>query len=810
MAKYRLLNRIKAVENNNGGTPGESAFTSLSEYASFAAAVSAIGTDPVTLVINTNGNVAAATTIPATLTLLFIDGKTLTKTSSGSLTFNGVGVTGDPRHQIFTDFSAGDVTWTAAIPPVRPEWFGAIADNTTNCLPAFNAIVEAVDDPATQSIRVILQSNSKYRLNDVWEVDVPFSLESDSPGADNWYATAEMTWPVNKSGIIVHHTSTKTGVNDGRSAIFSRISNVALIGAADYTETHTVNLSGLTLTKTAGQDFSSANGYADGTTVTVSGFTYVIQSVGSTTQATLYKPRLTVAVQYGSTKVGIGDYNSWPTGGEWNDQEIIIDGDTYQIDTVASSSLINITSAYLGDAPTTVGSVTTSGAASSDALTATAHGLASGQYGYFSATTGSLPTGLSLNTPVYIINDGTNSLKFATSRTNALAGTAISLSGGGGDHTLVLYGYVGDGELQSLASVTGRSARANTFHGITAKAPVVVSNCKIWHFPGHGIALDSITGLTAFPGTTPNNNNSAIIRNSLYYNRGHGIWLKGINSNQSYLENNDVTNNYGAGIFEASFLGNNHFGNHTSFNFFGGVYGTGSVNVAQFYGHYDEGGQPSSRLDQYMKADGGNWGAGFDRNSTGPTALANQGAFETRALRSINNSTKPVAVQLAVAQPNTILGFGAAEESFNLGSGGSPTAVRVFAWQLGYDQFATGWYGLYFGGNYASNGGSPAIALSGGQASQGGGVLAFPNGFRFGASDTHFSKMLHGTATLASGTVTVNNANVKSNSIILLTGQDGNANGNLWVSARVADTSFTITSSDNTDNGVVGYLIINP
>lgn len=67
-----------------------------------------------------------------------------------------------------------------------------------------------------------------------------------------------------------------------------------------------------------------------------------------------------------------------------------------------------------------------------------------------------------------------------------------------------------------------------------------------------------------------------------------------------------------------------------------------------------------------------------------------------------------------------------------------------------------------------------------------------------------------GTATLSSGTVTVNTTAVTASSVILLTVQEtGTNNGRIRVSARVAGTSFTISSSDSGDNCVIAYQIIN-
>lgn len=69
------------------------------------------------------------------------------------------------------------------------------------------------------------------------------------------------------------------------------------------------------------------------------------------------------------------------------------------------------------------------------------------------------------------------------------------------------------------------------------------------------------------------------------------------------------------------------------------------------------------------------------------------------------------------------------------------------------------------------------------------------------------SNKAQGVATLSGGTVTVNNTLVEANSRIFLTAQDNNTTGALRVSARVAATSFTITSSNGADNGVVAYEI---
>lgn len=68
-----------------------------------------------------------------------------------------------------------------------------------------------------------------------------------------------------------------------------------------------------------------------------------------------------------------------------------------------------------------------------------------------------------------------------------------------------------------------------------------------------------------------------------------------------------------------------------------------------------------------------------------------------------------------------------------------------------------------------------------------------------------------GVATLVGGTVTVANTSVTATTRIFLTSQaDGGAPGFLRVSARVAATSFTITSGSGTDTSTVAYLLVEP
>lgn len=73
------------------------------------------------------------------------------------------------------------------------------------------------------------------------------------------------------------------------------------------------------------------------------------------------------------------------------------------------------------------------------------------------------------------------------------------------------------------------------------------------------------------------------------------------------------------------------------------------------------------------------------------------------------------------------------------------------------------------------------------------------------------SNAKQGTAALSSGSVVVSNTSVTSNSRIFLTTQSPSGTpGAVYVSARTAGTSFTITSTSGTDNSTVAFEIIEP
>lgn len=73
--------------------------------------------------------------------------------------------------------------------------------------------------------------------------------------------------------------------------------------------------------------------------------------------------------------------------------------------------------------------------ATSNHVTITGHGYKTGLKGQVSNTGGALPTGLSTSTNYFIIVVDANTVSFATSYANAIAGTVITISGGSGTNT---------------------------------------------------------------------------------------------------------------------------------------------------------------------------------------------------------------------------------------------------------------------------------------------------------------------------------------------------------------------------------------
>lgn len=116
---YRL--GVTTTTNNYTSSITGGNMASLAGYANMAAALTAIGSTPTTLLFDTDSTVSTALTIPANVKLLHTNGAKFIKSGSGTIAFAGIGLE-DPesRVPIFSGFGAGDVTWTSSNAYERP------------------------------------------------------------------------------------------------------------------------------------------------------------------------------------------------------------------------------------------------------------------------------------------------------------------------------------------------------------------------------------------------------------------------------------------------------------------------------------------------------------------------------------------------------------------------------------------------------------------------------------------------------------------------------------------------------------------
>ena len=346
----------------------------LADYSNLlSSAASAIGSVTDTpLEISAPTTVSASTLIPKNIRLKITGTGSITIAAGQTLTIeNGLGFDAPKDKAIF--LGAGAVYFSKSLPSfVTLEQFGAIGDGVADDLPAFNKIIASFNAPPPSGVmRIQLTSGRNYYISDRWEIDAP--VEVYAAGRNRG---AKIT--AQKGGIVIHHDGTKTGVSNGKTATYSIFRGINLVGNNNsnvdtaVTTTHTVNVAGLTVTKTSGADFTTIEDVAEGQTITINGFTYAITSRTDATHLQIQQPRLWLAVANGFPKVSWLSYGKLPLTGEWNGRTIAIGGVNYTIASVSppgqgnSFYSINLTTNYVGAAQDTVfgivnGFATTSG-----------------------------------------------------------------------------------------------------------------------------------------------------------------------------------------------------------------------------------------------------------------------------------------------------------------------------------------------------------------------------------------------------------------------------------------------------------------
>lgn len=170
---------------------------------------------------------------------------------------------------------------------------------------------------------------------------------------------------------------------------------------------------------------------------------------------------------------------------------------------------------------------------------------------------------------------------------------------------------------------------------------------------------------------------------------------------------------------------------------------------------------------------------------------------------------------IAAGSFNTILGSGA-----DVSASGASNQIAIGSGAIaGFDNSIRMGDALITLMEFGVDGGAVAGVGIGGTYATGVGGIVPTNRFRprnvyignggIGLEESADTTM--GVATLAAGTATVANTSVSATSRIFLTSQTTGASpGALRISARVAGTSFTVTSTDAADTSDFAWLIITP
>jgi hypothetical protein len=515
---------------------------------------------------------------------------------------------------------------------------------------------------------VVVQPTSY--LSGAWNVDFAGQIEG-APGSG--YNAPHLRFAPNSPGIVLHDLSTKTGVNEGRLARRSVVRNLIIEGAVGAT-THTGTISTatgvITLTRATGTNFADAGGYHEGNTITV-----------NNSDAGAFDYMIDTFVD--SSHVTLKQPRLYVVAGNGAAKvfNALGDGGSYLSSWWVGQTL------SLGGASYTISNVNNT--------------VPTGANGYGVLTLSAPVAGLTANYAGYLC-----------------ANVGVSPC------------YIGDATVLGASVTATQAMRPNLYHGLDVRTQALIDQNNIRGFAGNGLNFDSSFGPTAFPGTQPNQNVARVTGNTVNGCYGNGFYFKSTNSNQILVESNDATGNHGAGFGEFGFLGNRYHANHASFDYWG-PYATAlnSVNTSTFLGEYSEGGMPSAVFNQNQMIFGGDHGAGY---SGGVSLAAEQGLLSLPLSQFVSGNGKYLGLRLGNSnQPNTLLGFGAAEDAKNIAVAGTATLYQGNSFQLGYDQLRTGWYSLYYGGNYGASQDGSVLAFSGSPAPEGAGKLWLYRGIDF-------------------------------------------------------------------------------
>ncbi|MBV9217659.1 MAG: hypothetical protein JO053_15935, partial [Acidobacteria bacterium] len=549
----------KWISVSGAGYKGEDLLTTIASYKS---------PTQVVLLAGTSATIKSSTVklfyeLPKNIIISASDGGTFTGASGGLLAIN-TGRISVPPVQLFKSFAAGTVKFTDQIPEtVYPEWFGAKGDTVldtyrnyvsgTDDLAAFNAMIassgKVVGDYTQGTLHIVLSNGKTYYLSDTLNVDTQVLMEGLA-GTQN--VVPALKFAANKTGIVQHSLSTNTGgylLKPYRSADFSIFRNFAVLGTVGSTNMNvTVDLE-------------------------------TINSIPNT---------ITLNENSGGINMSAGN-------GFQNGNTITIGSWTYVFDNVQSSTKVTLKKPRLF-----FYSFSTNGAPTPY--------IYRGSYDAYVDDWLNQKIRLPDNQVFKIIEIVHSPGEYPGSDRIKLGDVNTGIA-----TNWVPYGntgqYMGTAYLESLA-ITSQNATANIYHGMDIRGQTQIENMTIREFAGNGIEGNSQSFPSWNLGNVPNLNNSVIRRNTLYQNKGNGLRMFGINSNQILIEINDSSYNKGAGYMEQSLLGNTYVGNHSSYNTYAPHYADTAANSSLFLNEYEETDGTSSRFGGYNIELGGNLSSG--------------------------------------------------------------------------------------------------------------------------------------------------------------------------------------------------------
>ena len=807
------LNNVESLTNSTssntiGGASNRQ--IEIQDYSNLADAVSAIGTTKKLLNINRDMDCSSPMTLPKNLNLEFTNSGKIVKRAGCTLVINGQ-IKAD-RVNIFSGFStANQLKIPGANDVIYPEWFGAVGDGITDDYAAIQLMFDAVEYnigglPASGGY----YTGGKFRFagGKVYyssqEFRVRRSVEIEGVGGRGQLSATKISFAYGKKGFVFENYSSEREAQNAAMTAGSQILNANLnFIAADVGKRLVVfGAADSTILSVQSATQATLNAKASATVVNGQAFIFNSSNAGQSKISNLHlaggtgnKFAATHQIDINGSKItrkmgevidryrGYGEGTTFTMNNvEWTlakGDTVILNGSVTANSDVVSVANGTVDGSYLdayvsvpsprGDAPTFFRIAEVINSTRFRINKPMPVGLLPG-----GSTVPFSVTPLVLKGYRFVALGAESKLASNIVRTtrgameNSLVGATIrvgykdylidkvinanTIAIKNLDNSAVSIPYfASEAEIIKLAPRTNQSVRFNIFHGIDAKVPVEINNVYITYFAGNGINFDSSLA-SGLDGIEPNQNNGNVTRNVIYENKGHGIYLRGTNSNTMTIANNDVSNNRGWGFYDISQHGNNYLGNHTSYNANGSRFSfVGGVSRSQYTGEYCEGGEPSNIISQGATWLGGVPGCQFsEQSSQGAVMLSDEGngkSFLINAIRTqsilprtpngdiiFNSYTTTQIGQGGRTDLPVLMGFGNSDEIASTQPKPYPTLSYFLTYATENSRPAGGWYAMQHNQGTRTNNsdGYTAFAFSGAKAAEGAAQFWLPNGFFIG------------------------------------------------------------------------------